>query len=131
MRLRDGRMAVPQSLFSRPKLENHTNPRNEFMRRIGISVTAAILMAALAAGASAQSQSPAPAPAPSMQAPAAAGAQTAKPSRMKLTREKLKDMRAKWKANRPKLKACRAEVKKQGLAGDDRWFFIEDCMAKS
>jgi hypothetical protein len=66
----------------------------------------------------------------------AASAQTgtapeAKPSRMKLTLEKLKEMKAKWIANRPKLKACRAEVKARGLHGDDRWFFIEDCMTKT
>ena len=48
----------------------------------------------------------------------------------KLTTQKLKEMRAKWKANKPKLKACRAEVRKKGLIGDDRWFFIEDCMDK-
>ena len=63
-----------------------------------------------------------------------ASAQTstdAKPSRMKLTVAKLKEMKAKWMANRPKLKACRAEVKAKGLAGDDRWFYIEDCMAKT
>jgi hypothetical protein len=57
-------------------------------------------------------------------APAATGSK-------KLTREKLREMRAKWQANKPKLKACRAESRKKGLAGDDRWFFIEDCMAKS
>jgi hypothetical protein len=50
---------------------------------------------------------------------------------MKLTRQKLSEMRAKWNANKPKLKACRAEVRKKGLIGDDRWFFIEDCMDKS
>ena len=55
----------------------------------------------------------------------------AKPSKMKLTAQKLKDMRAKWSANKPKLKACRAEVKAKGLAGDDRWFYISDCMDKS
>ena len=44
---------------------------------------------------------------------------------MKLTMQKLKEMKAKWPANRPKLKACRAEVKKKGLAGDDRWFYIQ------
>jgi psiF repeat len=55
----------------------------------------------------------------------------AKPSRMKLTVEKLKEMRAKWVANRPKMKACRAEVKAKGLAGDDRWFYMEDCMNKT
>jgi hypothetical protein len=40
-------------------------------------------------------------------------------------------MKAKWSANKPKLKACRQEVKKKGLVGDDRWFFISDCMDKS
>jgi hypothetical protein len=50
---------------------------------------------------------------------------------MKLTVEKLKDMKAKWSANKAKYKACRKEVKRQGLAGDDRWFFIEDCMEKT
>ena len=44
--------------------------------------------------------------------------------------EKLKEMKAKW-SNRHKLKACRAQVKAKGLIGDDRWFFIEDCMEKS
>jgi hypothetical protein len=56
---------------------------------------------------------------------------TAKPSRMKLTMEHLKEMRAKWVQNRPKLKACRAEVKSKGLTGDDRWFYISDCMDRS
>ena len=55
----------------------------------------------------------------------------AKPSKMKLTMEKLKDMKAKCSANKPKLKVCRKEVKSKGLAGDDRWFYIEDCMGKS
>jgi hypothetical protein len=54
-----------------------------------------------------------------------------KPSRMKLTVQKLKDMKAKWSANRPKLKACYQDVKAKGLTGDDRWFYIEDCMTKS
>ena len=40
-------------------------------------------------------------------------------------------MKAKWTANKPKLKACRKEVKAKGLAGDDRWFYIEDCMVKT
>jgi hypothetical protein len=43
----------------------------------------------------------------------------------------LKEMKAKWSANKPKLKACRKEVKSKGLAGDDRWFYIEDCMDKT
>ena len=52
-------------------------------------------------------------------------------TKTKLTVQKLKEMKAKWSANRPKLKACRQQVKAKGLAGDDRWFFIEDCMSKS
>jgi len=62
-----------------------------------------------------------------------ASAQTteAKPSRMKLTMEKLKEMKAKWLANRPKLKACKIEVKRKGLTGDERWFYISDCMERS
>ena len=65
-------------------------------------------------------------------APAAAPATTeAKPGKVKLTMQKLKDMKAKWAANKPRLKACRAEVKAKGLAGDDRWFYIQDCMDKS
>jgi hypothetical protein len=55
----------------------------------------------------------------------------AKPSKMKLTMEKLKEMKAKWMANRPKFKACRAEVRAKGLTGDDRWFYISDCMERS
>ena len=50
---------------------------------------------------------------------------------MKLTIEKLKAMKAKWNENKGKLKACRKEVKSQGLVGDDRWFYIEDCMDKT
>jgi hypothetical protein len=61
---------------------------------------------------------------------AAAPTSDAKPSKMKLTMQKLNDMRAKWSANKPKLKVCRQEVKTKGLAGDDRWFYIEDCMNK-
>ena len=62
-----------------------------------------------------------------------ASAQTtdAKPGKIKLTMQKLKDMKAKWASNKPKLKACRAEVKTKGLSGDDRWFYIEECMGKS
>lgn len=64
-------------------------------------------------------------------APVAAQTTEAKPSRMKLTMEKLKEMKAKWHANRPKLRACRKEVKAKGLTGDDRWFYISDCMERS
>jgi len=78
-------------------------------------LTAAALCAMIAAA-------PTPASAQMTGAPAAKG---------KLTREKLGEMRAKWKANKPKLKACRTESRRKGLAGDDRWFFIEECMDKS
>jgi hypothetical protein len=54
-----------------------------------------------------------------------------KQSRMKLTMAKLKEMKAKWSENKPKLKVCRAEVKSKGLTGDDRWFYISDCMGKT
>jgi hypothetical protein len=65
-------------------------------------------------------------------APASPAATTeAKPGKIKLTMQKLKDMKAKWAANKPKLKVCRAEVKSKGLAGDDRWFYIEECMNKT
>ena len=63
-----------------------------------------------------------------------ASAQSAAPvlsSKMKLNNQSLKDMKAKWSANKGKLKACRKDVKAKGLAGDDRWFYIEDCMSKS
>ncbi|MGY3604257.1 MULTISPECIES: hypothetical protein [unclassified Bradyrhizobium] len=91
------------------------------MFRIGTGAAAALLITSLLTAASAQT------PAPS--APAAAS--EAKPSRAKLTAARLKDMKAKWSANRGKLKACRQEVKAKGLAGDDRWFYIEDCMGKT
>ncbi|MCA6125640.1 hypothetical protein J6500_27630 [Bradyrhizobium sp. WSM 1704] len=89
-------------------------------------VTRTCLAAALLAfglhAASAQTAAPAtPAPA----------ATAAKPSKMKLTMEKLKAMRAQWKTNKPKLKACRKDVKAKGLTGDDRWFYIEECMTKT
>jgi beta-lactamase class A len=85
------------------------------MLRTTVCLAAALLVAGALHTASAQT-TPAPA--------------AAKPSKMKLTADRLKDMKAKWSANKGKLKACRAEVKSKGLAGDDRWFFIEDCMAK-
>ena len=62
---------------------------------------------------------------------AGTAAPSAKPSRLKLTAEKLEEMRARWHANRPKLRACRKEVRANGLAGDDRWFYIVDCMERS
>ena len=83
---------------------------------------AAMLLAASVHTASAQTAT----------APAAPAATTeAKPGKIKLTMQKLKDMKAKWSANKPKLKACRAEVKAKGLIGDDRWFYIQDCMDKT
>ena len=90
------------------------------MLRTGICLAAALLVAGALNTASAQTA-----------APAASTASPAKPSKMKLTADKLKDMKAKWAANKTKLKACRAEVKQKGLAGDDRWFYIEDCMGKT
>jgi hypothetical protein len=88
------------------------------MLRTTVCLAAALLVAGSLQTASAQST-------------AAPAATDAKPSKMKLTAEKLKEMRAKWTANKPKLKACRAEVKAKGIAGDDRWFYIEDCMNKT
>ena len=93
------------------------------MLRTAICLAAMVLVAGTLHTASAQTTAPAPA--------ATTTAPDAKPSRMKLTMEKLKDMKAKWTANKPKYAACRKEVKARGLAGDDRWFYIEDCMAKS
>ena len=96
------------------------------MLRTGICLAAALLVAGQLNMASAQtSTAPAAAPAATTPTPAA------KPSRMKLTADKLKDMKAKWSANKGKLKACRVEVKQKGLVGDDRWFYIEDCMGKT
>ena len=82
------------------------------MLRIAICLIAALLVAGTVQYASAQTTD-------------------AKPSRMKLTAQKLKEMKAKWQMNRPKLKACRKEVRAKGLAGDDRWFYIADCMDKT
>ena len=70
------------------------------------------------------------APAAQAQAPTG-GADAPKPSKLTMTTERVKEMLAKWRHNRPKLKACRAEARQKGLAGDDRWFFISECMAKS
>jgi hypothetical protein len=94
------------------------------MLRTSVCLAAVLLVAGSLHTASAQTT--APAPAATTPAPA-----TAKPSRMKLTAEKLRDMKAKWSANKGKLKECRKEVKSKGLAGDDRWFYIEECMGKT
>ncbi|WP_298876461.1 hypothetical protein [uncultured Bradyrhizobium sp.] len=64
-------------------------------------------------------------------APAATATDAKPPGKVKLTMQKLKEMKATWAANKPKLKACRAEVKSKGLVGDDRWFYIQDCMSKT
>jgi hypothetical protein len=82
--------------------------------RIFITIGVALLIAVAASGVQAQSPT--------------GGADTPKPSRLAMTKQHLKDMLAKWRANRPKLKACRTEARKKGLAGDDRWFFMSDCM---
>ena len=92
------------------------------MLRISVCL-AVLLVAGSLHTASAQTTTAPPA--------ATAAPADAKPSKMKLTVQKLKDMKAKWSANRPKLAACRKEVKSKGLVGDDRWFYIEDCMGKT
>jgi hypothetical protein len=92
------------------------------MLRTNACLAAMLLVAGSLHAASAQTSAPVPA------APAAAAA---KPSRIKLTVDKLRDMKAKWNANKGKLRACRKEVRSRGLVGDDRWFFIEDCMDKT
>jgi hypothetical protein len=94
------------------------------MSRISVCLAVALLVGGALHTASAQTT--APAPAATTAAPAAA-----KPSRVKMTVERLKELKLKWSQNRGKLKACRGEVKKKGLVGDDRWFYIEDCMDKA
>jgi hypothetical protein len=88
-------------------------------------IAATLLVAGSLHTASAQTATAPAAPVP------AAAADTKPPGKIKLSMQKLKDMKAKWAANKPKLKACRADVKSKGLAGDDRWFFIEECMNKT
>ena len=95
------------------------------MHRTRVLLTAALLVAGSFHFAAAQTTTTAPA------ATAAPATTDAKPSKMKLTMQKLKEMRATWLANKPKYKACRVEVKRQGLTGDDRWFYIQDCMNKT
>jgi hypothetical protein len=82
------------------------------MLRIATCLLAALLVTGSLHGASAQTSD-------------------AKHSKIRLTVEKIKAMKAKWLANRPKFRACRAEVKAKGLAGDDRWFYIANCMERS
>jgi hypothetical protein len=88
------------------------------MLRTATCLAAVLLVAGALHTASAQTAAPAATP-------------TAKPSKLKLTAEKLRDMKAKWSANKGKLKVCRAEVRQKGLIGDDRWFYISDCMGKT
>jgi hypothetical protein len=101
------------------------------MFRTSVCLVAALLVAGTLSTASAQTAAPAAAPAATTTPTATPAPAAAKPSRIKLTIERLKEMRAKWALNKPKLKACRAEVKSKGLTGDDRWFYIEDCMDKT
>ena len=96
------------------------------MLRTGICLAAVLLVSGALHTASAQTNT-APAAAPA----ATSAPSAAKPSRVKLTIEKLKAMKAKWNENKGKLRACRKEVKAKGLVGDDRWFYIEDCMEKA
>jgi hypothetical protein len=94
------------------------------MLRTNICVAAMMLAASLHTASAQTAAAPA--------TPAAAATTTANPpGKIKLTMQKLKDMKAKWAANKPKLKACRAEVKAKGLSGNDRWFYIQDCMDKT
>jgi hypothetical protein len=93
------------------------------MLRTSVCLAAVLLVAGSLHTASAQTTT---APVATTSAPV-----EKKPSKVKLTIDKLKDMKAKWSANKPRLKACRKEVKSKGLAGDDRWFYIEDCMSKT
>jgi hypothetical protein len=86
------------------------------MLRTSVCLAVMLLVSGTLVTASAQTAAPAPEP---------------KMSKMKLTVERLKEMRAKWSHNKPRLAACRREVKAKGLAGDDRWFYIEDCMGKT
>lgn len=94
------------------------------MVRNRICLAAVLLVAGLHAASAQTATTSAPA------APAAT-TDAKPPGKMKLTMQKLKEMKAKWAANKPKLKACRADVKSKGLAGDDRWFYIADCMNKT
>jgi hypothetical protein len=92
------------------------------MLRTRICLAAVLLVAGLHAASAQTAAAPATTPTATTEA---------KPGKIKLTMQKLKDMKAKWSANKPKLKACRADVKSKGLAGDDRWFYIEECMSKT
>ncbi|MDA9418983.1 hypothetical protein XH81_29505 [Bradyrhizobium sp. CCBAU 25360] len=88
-----------------------------------VCAAAVLLVAGALQSASARTAAP-----PAAMPPAAT---EAKPGKIKLTAQKLKDMKAKWSANKSKLRECRKDVKAKGLAGDERWFYIEECMGKS
>jgi hypothetical protein len=90
------------------------------MIRTRAGLAAMLLVAGMLDGVSAQTA-----------APAATPTSAAKPSKLKLTADRLKEMKARWNANKGKLAVCRKEVRSKGLAGDDRWFYIEDCMGKT
>ena len=77
-----------------------------------ISVCLVALSLALGSVHSVSAQTAAPAAAP------------AKPSKMKLTAEKLKDLKVRWSSNKGKLKECRKEGKSRGMAGEDRWLLM-------
>ncbi len=83
------------------------------MFRAAICLATALMMTGTLVTASAQTPVAAPAP-----------------SRLKMTRERLNELRIKWSQNRVKLAACKKEARSQGLFGDKRWFFLEDCMEK-
>ena len=87
---------------------------------VSVSLAAMLLVAGALHGVSAQTAAPATPP-----------TSAAKPSKLKLTADRLKEMKARWNANKGKLAVCRKEVRSKGLAGDDRWFYIEDCMGKT
>ena len=78
-------------------------------------IAAALILIAIAGSARAQSHSDGAAPA----------------HKAETIKGRWSNMLMKWRHNRPKLKACRAEARRKGLAGDDRWFFLESCMDKS
>ena len=96
----------PAASVLHPSIGSHQKDReNFFMRRITLCLVAAVLVTQAPSASFAQNTGP-------MTSPAATP--LAKPSRIKLTVEHLKEMRAKWALNRPKMKACRAEVKIEG-----------------
>ena len=91
------------------------------MLRIATCLAAVLLIAGTLHTASAQTTAAAP-----------AVSTDAKPSKMKLTSRKAEGDEGPVDFKQAQARqACRKEVKSKGLAGDDRWFYISDCMAKS